>query len=292
MKVFLVGVLAAIVSVVAVPTQMIGPAQSSPVRASGTEDACGPAVLKPHGARWACSFVDNFNGTSLDRTKWVPTTAFFTGTSGVHACYRDDPSNVNVRNGSLNLTLVQLEEPAPCAVRLAPTRYMSGGVSTHNLFSQKYGRFEARVKTTATTEPGLHEAFWMWPADDASASPMVPDSGEIDVAETFSIHPSVSVAALHYSTGLFGLTRRVTTGVCDAERGVWNTYALEWSPQRLEFFVNGTSCLVETSAQPDFQKPYFINFTLGIGPVTMGNLPTARTPIPATYMVDYVKVWK
>jgi beta-glucanase (GH16 family) len=291
MKLLLGAVLCAVVGVAAVPTQMIGSAQGLRIRSAVT-DPCGTAPLKADGTRWTCTFVDTFSGTTLDRTKWQPMTSFFTGTPEVHACYRDDPANVNVRNGSLNLTLVELRDPAPCAVAMTPTRYMSGGVSTYHLFSQQYGRFQARVKTISTTQPGLHEAFWMWPDDRYGEASMWPDSGEIDVAETFSIHPRSYVAALHYSADQLGLNDGVTSGVCDARRGVWNTYTLEWSPQRLEFFVNGKSCLVNTSGDPAFQKPYIINFTEGIGPVDMGNMPTPRTPIPATYKVDYVKVWE
>lgn len=291
MKLFLAALLCAAVSVFAVPSQMIGPAQGLKIRSAAT-DACGTAPLKDDGTRWTCTFVDTFSGTTLDRTKWLPQTAFFTGTPAVHACYRDDPANVNVRNGSLNLTLVELKVPAPCAVAMSPTTYMSGGVSTYHLFSQKYGRIQARVKNTGTTQPGLHEAFWMWPDDQYGTASMWPDSGEIDVAETFSVYPRSYVAALHYSADELGLNDGTTSGVCDARRGVWNTYTLEWSPQKLEFFVNGKSCLVNTSGDPAFQKPYIINFTEGIGPVDMGNMPTARTPIPATYKVDYVKVWE
>jgi beta-glucanase (GH16 family) len=291
MKLFLAAALCAAVSVVAVPAQMIGPAQGLTVRAS-TTDSCGSAPLKPDGTRWVCTFVDTFSGKTLDRTKWVPMTNFVTGTPDVHACYRDDPANVRVRNGALELTLVQLKEPAPCAVAMSPTRYMSGGVSTYHLFSQQYGRIQARVKTIATTQPGLHEAFWMWPDDRYGEARMWPASGEIDVAETFSIHPKSYVAALHYSADELGIDDGVTSGVCNASRGTWNTYTLEWSPEKLEFFVNNKSCLVNTSGDPAFQKPYIINFTQGIGPVDMDNMPTARTPIPAPYKVDYVKVWK
>jgi hypothetical protein len=73
---------------------------------------------------------------------------------------------------------------------------------------------------------------------------------------------------------------------------VWNKYTLEWSASRIEFFVNGKSCLVNTSGDAAFQKPYIINLTQGIGPEPMGNMPVTRTPIPASYKVDYVKVWQ
>jgi beta-glucanase (GH16 family) len=260
---------------------------------TASSDACGTQPLKPDGTGWQCTFVDNFTGTTLDRTKWLPVTAFVTGSETVYACYRDDPANVNVKNGSLNLRLVRLKAPAPCGVSgRGPSVYQSGMVSTYHRFSQQYGRFEARVKNTSTTQPGLHEAFWMWPDDQYGAVAPWPDSGEIDVAETFSIHAKTVVSALHYSADAAALQPDQNSSNCYARRGVWNTYTLEWSPTRIETFVNGKSCLVNTSGDPAFQKPYILNFTEAIGPEDMGNLPTSRTPNPASYQVDYVRVWQ
>lgn len=272
----------------AAPAAPAAPAQQL-VRASYTSDDCGRQPLKADGSTWQCTFVDNFSGRELDRTKWRPQTEFVTGSSTAWACYRDNPVNVNVRYGALNLTLVKLAAPAPCGVSgVGPTRYQSGMVSTWHLFSQQYGRFEARVKNTATLQPGLHEAFWMWP-DDRYAST---DAGEIDVAETFSVHPGVAVVALHPTDDELGLRAGVDTDNCAAKRGVWNTFTMEWGPSRISFYVNGALCLVNTSADPAFQKPYILNLTQAIGPAEMDNLPTARTPMPATYKVDYVKVWQ
>jgi beta-glucanase (GH16 family) len=256
-------------------------------------DACGTQPLKPDGTSWQCTFVDDFSGTTLDLTKWLPVTSFVTGSESVYACYRDDPENVNVKYGALNLRLVRLRTPAPCGVSgRGPSRYQSGMVSTYHRFSQQYGRVEARVKNTSTTQPGLHEAFWMWPDDQYGAVAPWPDSGEIDVAETFSIHASTVVSALHYSAEAAALLPDQSSSNCDARRGVWNTYTLEWSPTRIETFVNGQSCLVNTSGDAAFQKAYILNFTEAIGPEDMGNLPTARTPNPATYSIDYVRVWQ
>lgn len=253
-------------------------------------DACGARPLKANGTPWSCTFVDNFDGTELDRTKWLPQTVFAQGTVETHACYRDDPSNVNVRGGVLNLTLLRLDEPAPCGVDLSPTTLQSGMVSTWHRFSQQYGRFEARIKTTASSYPGLHETFWMWPDNRVASTAKWPDAGEIDVAESYSSAPHTVIPFLHYSADSGGIQMGLNTNYCAAERGVWNTYTLEWSASRLEVFVNGRSCLVNTSGDPAFQKPYIIDLTQGIGP--QSNLPVDGTPIPATMQVDYVRVWQ
>ena len=43
-------------------------------------DACGTQPRKANGTYWSCSFVDDFTGTALNRTKWVPQTIFATAT--------------------------------------------------------------------------------------------------------------------------------------------------------------------------------------------------------------------
>jgi beta-glucanase (GH16 family) len=285
---FLLGALLAAACATALSTAVVEPARA----VTGT-DACGSQPLKADGTPWRCTFVDNFAGTVLDRTKWVPATQFLSGTLTTYACFRDNPANVRVRYGTLYLVLQKLASPAPCALPgFAPTRFQSGMVSTYHLFSQQYGRFEARMKVTGTAYPGLHEAFWMWPDDRYGTTSPWPSSGEIDVAELFSVHNDVSVSALHYAADAQGMLPGVNMNACPARRGVWNTYRMEWTPSRIETFVNGRSCLVNVSGDVAFQKPYTLNFTQGMGPEDLGNMPVPGTRFPATTQVDYVRVWR
>jgi beta-glucanase (GH16 family) len=263
-----------------------------PAPAPAQYDACGARPRKADGTLWSCTFEDNFTGTELDRTKWHPQTVFASGTKDAHACYRDDPANVNVANGHLNLTLLRLDAPAPCGISdFGPTPYQSGMVSTWHLFSQQYGRFEARIRNTASSVAGLQEAFWLWPDDRIPSTVAWPDAGEIDVSETYSVYNSLSVPFLHYSQDANGPQPGVNTAWnCTAERGTWNTYTLEWTPTTLSITVNGQPCLTNTSADPAFQKPYIVAFTQGLG--QNANTLTGDTPVPATMEIDYLRVWR
>jgi beta-glucanase (GH16 family) len=273
-----------------------GAAVSHPrtVAARTATDACGALLRKADGTYWTCTFADDFKGTALDRTKWVPQTVFSTGDvlSG-YACYDDDPSVVSVSGGTLNLSVRRNATPLPCANGLPATPYRAGSVSTYHLFSQQYGRFEARFRTTATTAPGLQEAWWLWPDDrDPLAQLTWPLNGEIDIAETYSNYPDLGIPFLHYAADDNGgpIPGTNTAWDCVAPRGVFNTYTLEWSASRLEVFVNGKSCLVNTSGDSAFRKNYILNLTQALGTGT--DAMTAATTVPATMNVDYVKVWK
>jgi beta-glucanase (GH16 family) len=258
-----------------------------------TYDACGAQPRKPDGTSWSCAFQDDFDGSSLDRAKWLPQTVFSSGSPGAYACYADDPSVVDVANGSLNLTVRQVSAPVSCEAdgKTISTSYLAGMVTTYHLFSQQYGRFEARIRNTATSAPGLHEAFWLWPDDRVASTEVWPNAGEIDVSETYSGSSGLSIPFLHYSADSGGPQPGVNTAWdCAASRGQWNTYTLVWSPTSIEIVVNGRTCLVNTSADPAFQKPYIVAFTEGLG--AAGNEYDGRAPLPATMNVDYLRVWR
>jgi beta-glucanase (GH16 family) len=266
-----------------------------PAPAPTLYDDCGARPRKADGSAWSCSFHDDFDGTALDRTRWVPQQrGFMTGdpTAGF-ACYVDDRDHVAVGSGMLTLTVRKEPTAVPCGspTSTITTQYTAGSVSTYHLFSQQYGRFEARIRNTASTSKGLHEAFWLWPDDRYPSTVKWPEAGEIDIVETYSVQPDLAIPFLHYSADAGGPQPGVNTAWnCTAHRGQWNTYALVWGPSRLEVLVNGKSCLVNTSADPAFRKPYIVALTAALGVGT--NTVTSTTPLPATMQIDYVRAWR
>lgn len=269
-------------------------AQAAPRGGGGqkTTDTCGPRPAKPDGSLWTCSFNDDFKGTSLNRRIWVPATEFATGETegGTYACYRDAPENVSVSNGSLHLTLRKESSPISCPGGLPPTDYSAGSVATYHLWSQQYGRFEARVKAAAQVGNGVAEVFWMWP-DNRYSTINWPASGEIDVSQQFSNDRANTYPFLHYTDNdLGGWYWGTNIQKCAAPRDSWNTYTMVWGPDRIEIFVNGVSCLVNTSGDPAFKKPYILILTQSIG--WGENAYVDSTPLPATMDVDYVRAWK
>lgn len=251
--------------------------------------ACGPVIRKANGTPWRCTFVDQFTGTQLNRSFWVPQTGWYQGDYNVgYNCYIDSPSVISVSSGALHLRVVKQAYPTSCGAPASPTNYVAGMVSTYHLFSQRYGRFQARIKVQNTRAAGLHEAFWLWP-DDRYVKVNWPATGEIDPNETFSMYHDRSIAFLHY-----GKDAKWVSGVnmnfgCRASRGVWNTYTVSWSPKSLTVQVNGRKCLYNTSGDPAFKERYIVDLTAALG--ESKNKMTSATPIPATMLVDYVKVW-
>ena len=275
------GVLVAALTVVAAPSASL---------AYGTGPSCGGTVYKADGTPWQCTFDDEFSASRLDSTKWIAQTNMATGDPSVaYACFENGLSNVSVSGGSLHLSVRKQSTPVTCGQSF-PTNYTAGQVSSYHLFSQQYGRVEARMRTTATVAPGLHEAFWLWP-DDRYTSINWPTTGEIDVAETYSNYSTLAVPYLHYTANdNGGPIPGTNTAFCGALRGVWNTYDLVWTPTSITISVNGQTCLVNTSSDPAFNQRYILALsgTLGFG----GDALTPLTPIPETTDVDYVRAWQ
>jgi beta-glucanase (GH16 family) len=258
-------------------------------------DGCGPRPLEDQQARWTCTFHDDFDGTALDQSRWRTVTQFASANFvGAGACYLDDPSVVSVAGGALHLSVRALPAPMVCpsGSPVLFSSYAAGMVSTWGLFSQQYGRFEARLRSAAVTGPGLQEAFWLWPDSRYGADHPWPASGEIDVAETYSVRPDLAVPYLHYTADDNGgpLPGTNTAWDCTAWRGGWHTYTLEWSPSRLRLWVDGRSCLTNTSGDAAFDKRYVVNLTAALG--ITDNTYAGGFAMPSTMDVDYVRVWQ
>lgn len=253
---------------------------------------CGPPIYKADGTPWACTFDDEFDGTTLDPSKWMVQTQYVSGsTHDGFACYIDNPGAVEVSGGDLRLTVRKTSTMRTCQGLPKPTPYIAGMVSTYQRFSQAYGRFEVRMKSAAASVPGLHDAFWLWP-DDRYVKMQWPATGEIDVIEAYSLYPHLAIPYLHYGAtdndgGIKGVNTQWT---CKAQRGDWNTYTLEWDRKALTILVNGKVCLVNSAHPAAFAERYIVNLTAALGEST--NVMTGKTPIPATTLIDYVRVWK
>lgn len=258
---------------------------------------CGPTIRKNAVASWRCTFADDFNGTSLDRAKWVPVTTAGSGLAPGPGCYVDSPGNIAVYGGALHLTARQ-QAPFTCHGPLGDfaTPYSAGQVATYGHFSQTYGRFAARAAFPATTVAGLQATLWLWPQYPTVSG----TTGEIDFAEWYSSFADRVIPYVHYNFAPWDVnaltgTNVVTNNYCViGDTSAFHEYVLEWTASSIVIKIDGQACLTDNyqpwGANP-FAQPYFVTLTqaLGIG----GNaFVGGTTPLPATTTVDWVRVWK
>jgi beta-glucanase (GH16 family) len=242
---------------------------------------------------WQCTFSDDFDGTTLDSTKWVPQRTDTSGyTSGKTACFVDSPNNISVSNGTLQLTARKEAAPFTCNDPSGDfqSQYTSGMVSTYGRFSQAYGRFEVRARISSARVAGLQTSFWLWP-DDPNKYGTWPGSGEIDIAELYSQYADRAIPYVHYTPAT--PDPNVTNTNCIIRNpDAFHTYAVEWTTSQLKVIYDGNTCLIDTlaKAQP-FDQPFIVALTQALG-IGTNQFDSASTPLPATTVVDYVRAWK
>lgn len=100
------------------------------------------------------TFNEDFNGTSLDATKWKVGKHLVGMSDKYSAC---DPNNVTVSSGTLKLKV----NSTPMTQWGVYREVRGAEISTFGLFQQQYGYFEARLKYPSIK--GLWPAFWTMP---------------------------------------------------------------------------------------------------------------------------------
>jgi beta-glucanase (GH16 family) len=246
---------------------------------------------------------DEFNGTTLDPTRWKT----FSGLYNTPYCFQNytaRPDNVRVEDG--HLVLEAHAEPS------GGQDYSSGMVvsndfrdaansSTKGNTSWRYGRFEMRARVPDA--PGMWPAFWMRPTDSVYGS--WPRSGEIDVLEyngprstswsdrriTHDLHWYGANAPAHNAS--FGRNTSVSATWLDQ----FHTFAVEWSPAGFRWFVDGHLTheagggwsAPGGGAGAPFDQDFFITLNLQVGGWA-GQVADAQ--LPAQYEVDYVRVYQ
>lgn len=156
----------------------------------------------------------------------------------------------------------------------------------------KYGYFEASIKLPEGR--GTWPAFWMMPVNFKTW----PGDGEIDIMESVGYDPNVVVSTIHcnkYNNG--------GTAIESARRTISNAYtefhkyALEWTSDKMVFFVDGIKLLTYNNdgtgkdAWP-FNAPFYIILNLAWGGSWGGVQGVDESCLPATMEVDYVRVFQ
>ena len=258
-------------------------------------DACGVLRPKADGGFWDCTFVDHFEGTELDPTRWLASETRLSGvTNGSEGCYVKSDKTVKVSGGKLYLT-ARRRAPFTCQSPLGDftTTRSAAGVTTRGRFSQAYGRFAFRARMPKTQVPGAHSTMWLYPKTHTYG--LWPLSGEVDVAEWYSALPGQVFPSLHYADGGNNIATGQDGLIADMSR--YHTYVVEWTPTTMRFYYDGVFTFEHSwtalgplvGSQP-FDQAFNVVMTQAWG--GKWNAPTVDTPKAVTMAVAWVKVWK
>jgi beta-glucanase (GH16 family) len=255
---------------------------------SGSVTSSVTTLTVPSG--WTMVWGDDFNGTTLDTTKW---SAFVGNTTGGQNTYTSRTNNVYVAKGMLHLVAQQDGYNG--------YTYSSGQVRTEGLYYKQYGHIEARMKMPAGQ--GFWPAFWML-GQNYDPGIHWPYCGEIDVPENAGGLPNMVQGTIHYAdvsgNDTFQTLQYYLPTPGDTAGG-FHTYGIQWTSNSIIWQVDGVNVQTWTSwgaaSGPNtfpvpFNQPFFFLLQLAVsGAGDYGGAPNGSTPFPSEVQVDYVHVY-
>lgn len=292
----------------------------TPVIACGAFVACLPTHgQEPAPEGWRLVWSDEFDGEAIDRSKWdfdlgngflnQDANVWISGWGNDELqYYTDTPANADVAEGMLRIRARK--------ERVEAFDYTSARLKTRKrdgspLFQQAYGRFEIRAKLP--TGQGIWPAIWLLPQEDAYGGWAA--SGEIDIMEARGQEPNRVLGTLHYGSPwpANAHSERNFTFPDGGRIDEFHTYALEWEPGVMRWYVDGQHYATqdfwwsssrregnqggtpadESDLNPwpaPFDRPFYLILNLAVGGRFLGN-PDASTPFPAEMLVDFVRVY-
>jgi len=265
-------------------------------------------------------FADEFEGNSLDRTKWDVEVNCWGGGNGEKQCYVDHEENIFVKDGQLHLKAVPKgeykltkEELKTCTNNNENScswaqSVTSGRIRTFkNGHAWKYGK--VRVKAKLPAGPYLWPAIWMLPQDDVYGTWAA--SGEIDIMEARGQVSDTFGNAIHYGGQWPDNTYTDQSNKLANVINEFHVYGLDWERDSLVFSVDEKVTFTVdlrksfwsgkgTNPYTDIRQPFDQRFHLLLNVAVGGNYfqgtfnygsDTAKWTRPEM-IVDYVRVYQ
>ncbi|WP_049721291.1 glycoside hydrolase family 16 protein [Gilvimarinus polysaccharolyticus] len=270
---------------------------------------------------------DEFEGTTIDSSKWEHEVNCWGGGNNEAQCYTSAPANSYVEDDLLHISAIyegagnvcgpntNQEDPNYATAPNVCKDYSSARLRTRNQGDWTYGRMEIRAKMPQGV--GIWPAIWMLPSDTSTYGGW-PHSGEIDIFEAFQ--PGVAGPAptgtanemhgtLHY--GFSWPWNQYSGAAYEPPTNIWDdfyTYTVEWEEGEIRWYVDDVlfarnsgnwfiyywagqevGYQVGTGAQP-FDNPFHMILNLALGNGEYIDLPNFNDT--RTMQVDYVRVYE
>lgn len=253
------------------------------------------SVSPEKATHWKLVWRDEFNGNSLDMSKWT----FGVGGNGWgnnELQYYTDGSNIKVLGGKLIIEARKMP--------FGGNEYTSARISTQGKASWTYGKIEARIKLPYGQ--GIWPAFWMLGENIDSVG--FPNCGEIDILEMIGSTDGVENATIGGSlhrpnpSATESDEIRSETAFYNNAHGNWfnddyHVFGIQWSSGQIQFYVDNhlyKKVKIPVSGKDGysvFRKPFFIILNLAVGGDWPGS-PDATTDWPKQMEVDWVRVYQ
>ena len=180
--------------------------------------------------------------------------------------------------------------------------YTSGRISTQNLKTFTYGRFEVRAKVP--NGQGYLPAFWLMANDENVYGPW-PRCGEIDCMEVMGQDTNKLYGTIHY--GNPHAESQGTYTIKDGKESFsdgFHTFTCDWEPGKITWYVDGIKYHEESNWHSTtegqgtltypapFDQPFYIILNLAVGGSWVGNPNEETNFVNNPFVVDYVRVYQ
>lgn len=235
-------------------------------------------------------WVDEFDYSGLpDSTKWsFDTEGNASGWGNNEAQYYTDSDLRNAFVSDGTLKIVALKDS------MGGKAYTSARLVSREKGDWLYGKFEMRAKLPVGR--GTWPAFWMLSTDWEYGG--WPESGEIDIMEQVGYAPDTIVGSAHTKSYNHSIgTHKNAMIYCPTANSEFHTYGLEWEPEEYRVYLDGKPYFTFKNERTDYKawpydKRFHILMNLAIGGNWGGKHGIDDAIFPATYEIDYVKVWQ
>lgn len=212
---------------------------------------------------------DEFNGTSLDRSKWSP----YNGPGHAGNGRRVAGNNV-VGNGYLR--------------QVGAANGDSAGLAS--TFNQRYGKWEARVRSSAQGANNgrqYHPLLIIWPASDRW-----PADGEYDFLENGAPGAACAESYIHYPHPSMPVQQEFKRETdCGAPLSEWHNVAFEWTPDFVAGYIDGKQWFKYSGGAGPGGRKNIQDMPSGHLTIQLDNFHGAGMQ-PATYDVDWVRTYR
>lgn len=222
----------------------------------------------PDGMKWVLVWNDEFDGDTIDETKWDSP-----------ECPRRDgfwSKRSFALDGQGNLRMTVFQD--------ADGKFIDGCLRTKGKFEKAKGFFVARMKVHA--EVGHWSAFWLMNRCEGRIGNGSVDGAEIDIMEKPWLDERVNFAVHWDGYGKEHKSAAREVKVPGVETG-FHTYALWWADDAYRFYIDGRQEW-ETTAAGICTEPLYLKLSDEIGPWA-GDIKKAK--LPDENLIDYVRVY-
>lgn len=240
-------------------------------------------------------FNDEFNGTTLDSSKWNTRLPWGPETiiNGENQYFVDSQSSPEFGYNPFQLTGESLSiegtiTPPDLLASASDQPFLSGVITTRDSFNFTYGYVESRVKFAKGA--GMLSSFFLFHQWAALNSP------EIDIVEYLGEYPTDAFQTYHYTDERNDNLLHSSPTMNVPSDGIpynddYHVFSVLWEPNLVVWFIDGEEVLSLAGPEVARQRSY-VTMYLVLGSDWAVRPNENEDIFPAQYEIDYVRIYQ